>query len=660
MSFRPCLLLTVALGYCIMPLGLEAQSWTPSSAPRQSWTSLASSADGKTLGATTHDGDVFISQDSGRRWAKVDWLASLATLGLAPAEEWTSAAVSADGESLAVAAQTGAIFTSADGGKTWVTTGAPTNIAWLSVTMSADGKRLAAAGNHFGIYLSPDGGQTWTAGTNSVEPWAVVESSADGSKLVAAADPGAIYYSGDFGTTWTTSSAPILSWSCLASSSDATRLVAGATLGGIYLSTDSGATWTKSSAPDDSWFALASSADGNTLAAAALYGGIYLSSDSGATWVRSTGSTNSWSALTASAKGKFVAAAFNDYIYLPEAGSAKGNYLGLFYQTNGATLDSSGLFTATVSSNRAFTGKFTMAGKTFRFSGLLPTNGPVLSTITRPLNKPLQMSLQADGESDSLRGFISDGNWNASLFAGRVAYSKSKPPPQSGRKYTMAMAAQGQELFLGEPANVPGTVGYGTLAVDGSGNVNFKGKLADGSAVSQKLALNSLQQWPLFAPLYGNKGLLMGWLNFIDGQAFDLNGSVTWIKPAQSNKLFPAAFTRTSGVLGSRFNYTNSVPALGLNNSMAAFVNRSTMAQSFTNTFVFANKVADKTNELSLTISPTGGFKGSAVAPNSNKRIAFDGVVLQRTNLGFGYLRLPGQEAGVLLGPAPPTVSTNN
>jgi len=222
------------------------------------------------------------------------------------------------------------------------------------------------------------------------------------------------------------------------------------------------------------------------------------------------------------------------------------------------------------------------------------------------------------------------------------------------------MAAQGQELFLGEPANVPGTVGYGTLAVDGSGNVNFKGKLADGTAVSQKSALNSLQQWPLFAPLYGNKGLLLGWLNFTDGQAFDLDGSVTWIKPAQSGKLLPAAFTRTNGVVGSRFNYTNSIPALGLNNSMAAFVNRSTPGQSFTNTFIFANKVADKTNKLTLAISPTGTFKGSAVAPSSNKRIPFDGVVLQRTNLGFGYLRLPGQESIVLLGPAPSIVSTNN
>ena len=526
--------------------------------------------------------------------------------------------------------------------------------------MSADGSHLAAVGNYAGIYLSPDAGQTWTVATNSAEPWSVVTSSADGSRLVAAAIPGSIYSSGNSGMTWNTSSAPVLSWSCLANSSDGGRIVAGATLGGIYLSTDSGATWTRTSAPDDSWFSLASSDDGSVLAAAALYSGIYVSGDSGATWVRSTAPTNSWAALAASAKGKFVAAAFNDYIYLPETSSAKGVYLGLFFQTNGATVDSSGLFTATVTSNGAFSGRFTMAGKMFRFSGLLPTNGPVVGTISRPSAKPMLMSLEIDGANDGLRGFITDGNWNAPLLAGRVGFSKGKPARQSGKKYTLVMAAQGRALSLGDPATIPGSVGYGTLAVDGNGNVLFKGRLADSTTVSQKSSLTSLQQWPLFAPLYANKGLLLGWLNFTDGQAFDLTGSVTWVKPAQSGRLPSAGFSRATDALGSVFNYTNSVAALGLKNSIAAMVNRSAPAQSFTNTFVFANKVADKTNQLTLTIGPTGAFKGSAVAPNSLKRIPFDGVVLQRTNLGFGYLRLRDQEAVVLLGPAPVMVSTNN
>ena len=656
MKFRLCSLFTVWAFWFGGSFMAGAQTWTPTSAPRQSWTSLASSADGKTLAAASHDGSIFISQDSGGKWIQVNWLSSITTLGIAPSQEWTSIAVSADGQTLAAAAQTGVIFISADGGKTWKTTGAPTNTAWLSLASSADGARLVAAGNHSGIFVSVNGGQTWAPGTNSADAWAAVSSSADGAKLLAAANPGQIFTSSDAGATWVTSSAPVLSWTCVAGSADGNKAVAGAALGGLYLSTDAGTTWTKSSAPDESWFAVASSSDGSILAAAALYGGIYLSGDSGATWTRSSAPTNAWSALACSANGKVIAAAFNDLIYLP-GGFIGGNYLGLFFETNGAALESSGSFSATVSSNRAYSAKVALAGKTYRASGLLPTNGPVTSLINTPRGNPVKLTLQFDPENDGLRGSVDSANWSAPLLAGRLPYSRKTLAPQSGRKYTLAMAGDAGALSLGGSQS---SVGYATLSVDISGNVSFKGKLADGTAVSQKTGIISLQQSPLFAPLYGNKGFLMGWLNFANADPFDLNGSVTWVKPAQSSKVLPAAFTREADVLGSVFNYTNSIPALGLKNSIAAMINRTAPGQSFTNTFVFANKVSDKTNKLTLTISSAGTFKGSAIVPGSTKRIPFDGVVLQGTNLGFGYLRLSDQEATVLLAPAPTIVSTNH
>jgi photosystem II stability/assembly factor-like uncharacterized protein len=658
MSVRSCLCVASTAVLLAAPSVIPAQTWTPTSAPRETWTSLASSDDGKTLAATAHDGSIFVSQNSGGNWAEVNWLSSISTLGIAPPQQWTSIALSADGKTIAAAAQTGLIFISADGGKTWKTTGAPTNTAWLSIASSADGARLVSAGSHSGIYVSADGGQTWAPGANSADPWAVVSSSSDGSRLLAAANPGLIYASSDSGATWVTSTAPVLSWSCLASSGDGNKAVAGAAFGGIYLSPDAGMTWTKSSAPDDSWFALASSSDGSMLAAAALYGGIYQSGDAGATWSRSAAPTNAWSALASSAKGKFVAAAFSDFVYLPEAGTISGNYLGLFYQTNGATLDSSGAFTATVTSNRAFSAKLALAGRTYRTSGLLPTNGPISSTVNTPGGEPLNLTLQTDPGRDGLRGLVSGGNWSAPLAAGRLPYSRTKLAPQAGRKYTIAMAAQDGTLALGDAG--PGTVGYATLTVDAAANVSFKGKLADGVTVSQRTGITSIQQSPLCAPLYGNKGVLLGWLNLVNDGPFDLSGSVTWVKPAQPSKLLPAAFSRETEILGSLFNYTNSVPALGLNKSIAAMVNQTAATQSFTNKFVFANKVSDKTNKFTLTINSAGTFKGTTVLPGSTKRIPFDGVVLQRTNLGFGYLRLPDQEAVVLLGPAPPTISTNN
>jgi hypothetical protein len=70
-----------------------------------------------------------------------------------PASSWSACAISAAGNKMIVASQTGLIYTSADSGTTWTSNTAPA-LSWNSVASSADGTRLFALVFGGGIWRS--------------------------------------------------------------------------------------------------------------------------------------------------------------------------------------------------------------------------------------------------------------------------------------------------------------------------------------------------------------------------------------------------------------------------------------------------------------------------------------------------------------------------
>jgi photosystem II stability/assembly factor-like uncharacterized protein len=269
--------------------------WMLTSAPNNSWSAVASSADGAHLVAAIHGGGIYISADSGNTWTPTS----------APGNLWTSVASSADGSHLVAVAQNRGIYTSADSGNTWTLSSAPGNLYWYSVASSADGSHLVAAIYGGAIYTSADSGNTWTLSSAPGNLfWHSVASSADGSHLVAVIYTGGIYTSADSGNTWTQTSAPNNGWSAVASSADGSRLVAVVIAGGgIYTSGDSGTNWTQTSAPNSSWYSVASSADGRLLVAVAPNGGIYTSVYWGMDWTQTSAANNNWVFVASSADG---------------------------------------------------------------------------------------------------------------------------------------------------------------------------------------------------------------------------------------------------------------------------------------------------------------------------------------------------------------------
>jgi len=152
--------------------------WSSNSAPLDywtGWTALASSADGVKLAATigqtswpTGPGPIFVSTNGGGTWRASGSLTSY----------WYSVASSADGATL-VASSTAGTYTSADAGNnwSWVTNVPPGLNGRAYVSCSADGKVLAVALAGAGIWVSrttPTPSLSLArAGTNHLLSWTV-------------------------------------------------------------------------------------------------------------------------------------------------------------------------------------------------------------------------------------------------------------------------------------------------------------------------------------------------------------------------------------------------------------------------------------------------------------------------------------------------------
>jgi photosystem II stability/assembly factor-like uncharacterized protein len=229
-------------------------------------------------------------------------------------------ACSSDGMRV-LAAFAGLLHTSTDAGYTWATRGT-SNGWWAGVASSLDGRRLVAVADDAPIYTSDDGGRTWMP-RDVARSWRDVASSGNGAKLVAAVSFGQIYTSTDYGVTWTARDTNRW-WACVASSEDGTKLVAGAGFqtvkdrvpDRIYISHDSGQTWV-ATGPSQVWKAVASSADGMKLVALPREGTIYTSTNGGDSWTPFDEShPDNWQELACSADGAEIMAKTDSGIHV--------------------------------------------------------------------------------------------------------------------------------------------------------------------------------------------------------------------------------------------------------------------------------------------------------------------------------------------------------
>jgi len=306
----------------------KALSWAPTSAPSNSWASVASSADGITListgGALYSAVPLYLSTNSGATWVQAG----------APMLSWQTVACSANGNTLVagyiVVPPTngfrGGIYVSTNSGVVWTPTSAPSQ-DWQNVICSANGTKIVAS-SQYGMFHSADLGTTWSAVNEPTNNEFNIACSADGTRIIAAGGViynGPIYVSTNSGTTWTTASAPVEYWHNVASSADGMTFIAGGQqdlssfVGPLYVSRDGGTSWNSNNVPNQSWGSVASSADGTRLLAVAFMPSgsyiLYASTDSGMTWMPSEACPGS-RVVSSADGGQLVCGTFQNTIYI--------------------------------------------------------------------------------------------------------------------------------------------------------------------------------------------------------------------------------------------------------------------------------------------------------------------------------------------------------
>ena len=330
----------------------------------------------------------------------------------------------------------------------------------------------------------------------------------------------------------------------------------------------------------------------------------------------------------------------------------RGAFSGLFYETDEVQPGRSGYFTFNVTERGTYTASLRIGNRKSSAKGKLGLEGQATNTITRAGTNSLTAtwSVALDG-SDQLNGTVSDGSWTATLLGDRAIFGKTNPAPYAGR-YTF--------IILGSPGPLaPEGDSYGAAVVDSKGGAKLSGSLADKTSLTAKAPISKNGHWPLYVPLYGGKGALLGWATFTNQAATDFAGVMSWVKPSTSTAiLYPGGFASESAMLGSR--YTRPI---GVTNHILALTNAQVLLtggnlqQPLTNdAIVGLNSKVTNTGpaNLSLSFSLSSGLLSGKFTPTSSiASTSFKGAVLQKANFASGYFLGTNESGRVTVDRAP-------
>jgi len=331
---------------------------------------------------------------------------------------------------------------------------------------------------------------------------------------------------------------------------------------------------------------------------------------------------------TNSAQSSFNVSIVQPTVMTKSSLKPSSTYNGLFYESDAVRTRSAGQFKVTVTASGKYSGQLIMVTGKHPFSGQFGVLCQGTNIIARKNASTLTLtfSLNPDGSVNPFAGNISDGIWTSGMQGVRAVFNAKTNPAPFGGTYTLAVPSQDFD------ASIPVGNSYGSVRVDGSGNVKFSGVLADGTKVTQGSQLSEDGVWPLFVPLYKGQGLVMAWVSFANRTTDDLHGGLNWLKePNLLSKYYPAGFTLEGNAVGSLFAPPST---LVLNAEVSGLE-----SDGGATTVVTAMKVS----------ASTGTFKGKLVDKISGKPSSFQGALLLKTQTGYGFILQPGQSAPLTL-----------
>jgi len=311
--------------------------------------------------------------------------------------------------------------------------------------------------------------------------------------------------------------------------------------------------------------------------------------------------------------------------------------------------------TLSLGSLGAYSGRVQMGTNAYGLSGKVGLDGSVQASVKRKNASPLSLAFRLDltNGTERLAGIVSDGFWSADLQGGRGV-----PNPGISaafrKKFTFLIPSTSPEA--------PAAPGFGFVSLDDAGRMRLVGSLSDGTPITQAVPLFKDGDWPVYVPLYGGMGVLIGWLHFETTGVNNPIGALHWIRPAQSlAKRFPAGFTNEAPVAGTLYLPVTNFVQFGWTNGLIAF-SGSDLTGPFTNriTLLPSNRVQNNSaNLLSLRVSlATGNFSGSVRPPGTDVAVSFQGVLQnlfgQSPAVGYGYFLGSSHAGTVVIQPAAP------
>jgi hypothetical protein len=316
-----------------------------------------------------------------------------------------------------------------------------------------------------------------------------------------------------------------------------------------------------------------------------------------------------------------------------------GIYNGLFFATNGITEETAGMISGlTLKTNGQFTGKLFIAGTNYTLSGSFDTAGQASNTFGAPPGGPLVVDLTlTNSPANQIVGEVSSNAWVAYLTAEPAATS------QPTNQYTM--------LFTNTTGMTPPGEGYAWVS-NRAGTVTLFAGLADGTKFSQGVPVSQSGDIPIYGSLYGDTGLLIGWVNLTNMETGPSTNTLAWIKePSSAAALYPGGFTNTLSVQGSV--WTNPPAktaainilkgALSVTNAISNLV--FTVAVLPDNTLVKLG--GDPPNSLAGSINPKDGLFSVTFGYEAGTAQGYGAILQSQTN-GGGYFIL-GTNSGALI-----------
>ncbi len=328
--------------------------------------------------------------------------------------------------------------------------------------------------------------------------------------------------------------------------------------------------------------------------------------------------------------------------------AAAGAYNGLFLTSNAVTEATAGMLrNLALTATGAFSAQLLLAGTTNPFTGAFNPAGQSSNSILRSASRggPLTVQLTLTGSTApfTITGSVAGGTnpaWSSPLYAQAAAAATPSA------EYTL-LILPGPSA----PAAPPGD-GY-ALITNHAGSVTLNGALADGATFSQTVPVSPDGDLPLYAGLYTNTGLLLGWINLAHLNSAPPLGGLAWLRPAHAGALNIGAFTNYVAVQG--WAWTNPPArqaALALTNGQLQISGGALAAPlNFNVTRNSSNSLVTSSNSPIGTVNPKTGQVTLTFVSGPRQTNTCQGAALQDTASAGGFFLTTTNAGAFLLQP---------